>query len=148
VDGRKMKELVANAPPVGGRWKPAPGSVPDLNTMPLTAFQDTVGAFLQDMGFTLQKIRKMNDGAILARVEEIHPLIGGEFVVIARQVPEKSEVPAETVLETTRIMNAEFCRRGILLVTGRFSAEAQAAARSMAVELVDKPRWVRLYTGG
>ena len=86
-------------------------------------------------------------GQTFARVRLANPLVGGEFTVLARQVPERLEVPAEVVRETARVMEAEFCRRGILFVTGSFTAEARTLARSLSVELVDRTRWVRMYGG-
>ncbi len=156
VDGRWLKELAKATPGEGAAVeKPAevfagitPGKAPDLNGISLTAFQDKVDETLKGLGFRVVKIRKMTDGAIFARVEDTHPLVGGVFAVLARQAPADSEVSAEVVRETARVMDSEFCRRGLLMATASFTAEARGVARSLAVELVDRGKWTRLFSGG
>jgi len=64
--------------------------------------------------------------------------------VMARQFPAEDRVSAELVSELTHVMTAEFCRRGILMVTADFSREAQALARFSGVELVDRNLWENL----
>lgn len=150
VDGRRLKSLLAStAIPPSWEGFPGltPGSVPDLDGMSLNVFQETVGSFVTGLGFRVDRLRKMTDGAIFAKAVEDHPLLGGEFVFIARQVPPNREVAAEAVRETARIMEAEFCPRGFLLLTGPVSGEARALARSLSVDPVDRSRWIRLYSG-
>ena len=153
VDGRMLKALMPGTGNIpvevngAGSGGLLPGVAPDLEHMSLTAFQEAVEGCLKGLGFEVRKIRKLTDGAIFARVEDAHPLVGGEFVVMARQVPAVKEVPGEVVRETSRVMEAELCRRGILLVTGNFTGEARLLARSLAVELVDGNRWIRLFAG-
>jgi hypothetical protein len=150
VDGRRLKELLSGTAPAAG-WEGfrgvTPGRVPDLNGMPLTAFLETVEGFLRGLGFDVRKVRRLTDGAVFARIVDPHPLIGGEFAVLARQVPSDREIAAEVVREMGRVMEAEFCRRGLLMATGPFSAEARTLARSLAVELVERSRWAHLFGG-
>ena len=147
VDGVKLSEGLEGQS-YDGRWTvrvvDEKGVVTDLSRMPLMSFEKEVDLFLKSLGFRVEKSRRVPGGAVVAVAEFPHPVTGGKFAVMARQFPAEDRVSAELVSELTHVMTAEFCRRGILMVTADFSREAQALARFSGVELVDRNLWENL----
>lgn len=147
VDGKVLSGLL-DGPAYDGRWNiqaaDEKGVLTDLSQMPLLGFEQEVDQFLKNLGFRVVKIRRAPGGAIVAVVEHAHPVTGGKFAVLAKQFPLETQVPAEQVSEFARIMQAEFCNRGILMATAGFSVEARTLSRISRVELVDRNGWENL----
>jgi restriction endonuclease Mrr len=82
-------------------------------------------------------VKKVPGGTVQILADYDHPVIGGNFMVLARQYPEGSQVHADLVKELDEITREEACKRGIYVVTGAFTEEARNVSRKMAVDLVD-----------
>jgi len=147
VDGAKLSEGLEGQS-YDGRWTirvvDEKGVVTDLSKMALTHFEREVDLFLKSMGFKVEKIRRVPGGAIVAVADFPHPVTGGKFAVMARQFPVGERISSELVSELSHVMNSEFCRRGILMVTADYARDAQALARFSGVELVDRTLWENL----
>jgi hypothetical protein len=63
---------------------------------------------------------------------------------MAKQYPETERVNAELVSELTHVMSAEFCQRGLLMVTADYGMDARAISRFSGVELLDRNTWENL----
>lgn len=140
----KLNEILA-MPAYDGRWTfrvvDEKGVFTDLGRMPLLSFEKETDLFLKSLGFRVSKIRRVPGGAVVAVADHDHPITGGKFAVMARQVPEGERVPAELVSELSHVMASEFCHRGLLMVTADFGPDARALARHSNVELVDRNLW-------
>ncbi len=147
VDFTKLFQLL-EGPAYDGRWTfrmvDEKGVVNDLSRMTLINFQEEVSLFLKSMGFRVEKSRRAIGGAIVVVAEHPHPITGGKFTVMAKQFPEGERVPAELVSELGHIMTAEFCYRGLLMVTADFAPDARALSRFSNVDLVDRTIWDNL----
>jgi len=144
VDVGRLAGLL-EARPYDGRWSfrvvDEKGVTADLARLSILDFEKETALFLKSAGFQVVKIRRVPGGAVVAVAEHDHPITGGKFAVMARQVQGEERVPAELVSELSHVMDAEFCHRGLLMVTGDLSREAQALARVSGVELVDRNLW-------
>jgi len=142
VDVGSLTELLERGP-YEGRWGGVDekGVTADLTRLSVLDFEKETDLFLKSAGFRVVKIRRVPGGSVLAVAEHDHPITGGKFAVMARQVQGEERVPAELVSELSHVMNAEFCHRGLLMVTGDLSREAQVLARISGVELVDRNLW-------
>jgi hypothetical protein len=144
IDGRRLFELL-DGNPYDIRWTfrvvDEKGVVTDLNRMALLNFEQEVDLFLKSMGFRMEKIRRVPGGAVVAVVEHPHPVVGGKFAVMAKQMAADALVSPELVSEFTHVMKAEFCHRGLLMAPAGFSREAMALSRFSGVELVDRNLW-------
>jgi restriction endonuclease Mrr len=109
----------------------------EMSSMPLAQFQDLVVGLLSKLSFAVQKVKKVPGGTVQILADYDHPVIGGNFMVLARQYPEGSQVHADLVKELDEITREEACKRGIYVVTGAFTEEARNVSRKMAVDLVD-----------
>ncbi|HVZ81162.1 MAG TPA: restriction endonuclease [bacterium] len=147
VDGARLEELVAG-PPYDGRWTfrivDEKGVVQDLSRMPLLSFEKETDLFLKSMGFRVEKIRRQPGGSVVAVAQYPHPVVGGKFCVMAKQFQASETVSPEFVSEMSHVMKAEFCDRGLLMVTTAIGQEARALARFSNVDLVDRNTWENL----
>ena len=73
--------------------------------------------------------------------------MGGNFLVLARQYPETAPVHADLVRELDELTREEACKRGIYIVTGRYTEEARNITRKLAVDLVDGAKLSELLEG-
>ena len=119
----------------------------ELSAMSLSQFQDLVVGVLAKMNFDVQKVKKVPGGTFQIQVDFQHPVVGGSFLVLARQYPETAPVHADLIRELDEIAREEACKRGIYIVTGRFTEEAKNISRSMAVDLVDGAKLSGLMEG-
>lgn len=119
----------------------------ELSSMPLAQFQDLAVAVLAKMNFDVQKIKKVPGGTLQIQVDFQHPVVGGSFLVLARQYPETAPVHADLIRELDEVTREESCKRGIYIVTGRFTEEAKNISRTMAVDLVDGVKLNELMQG-
>ncbi len=119
----------------------------ELSSMPLAQFQDMVVAVLGKMNFDVQKLKKVPGGTLQIQVDFQHPVVGGSFLVLARQYPETAPVHADLIRELDVLAREEACKRGIYIVTGRYTEEARNIARTMAVDLVDGLKLTQLMEG-
>ncbi|HJT24743.1 MAG TPA: restriction endonuclease, partial [bacterium] len=119
----------------------------ELSSMPLAQFQDLAVGVLSKMNFDVQKVKKVPGGTLQIQVDYQHPVVGGSFLVLARQYPETAPVHADLVRELDEVAREEGCKRGIYIVTGRFTEEAKNISRTMAVDLVDGSKLSGLMEG-
>ncbi len=119
----------------------------ELSSMPLAQFQDLVLSVLAKMNFDVQKVKKVPGGTLQIQVDFQHPVVGGSFLVLARQYPETAPVHADLIRELDEVTREEDCKRGIYIVTGRFTEEAKNISRTMAVDLVDGSKLSELMEG-
>lgn len=119
----------------------------EMSALSLAQFQDLVLSVLAKMSFTVQKVKKVPGGTLQIQVDFSHPVVGGSFLVLARQYPETSPVHADLIRELDEITREEACKRGIYIVTGRYTEEAKNISRKMAVDLVDGARLAELIEG-
>jgi len=108
-----------------------------LSSIPLAQFQDLAVGLLTQLGFDVGKVKKIPGGTLQILADFQHPVIGGNFMILARQYPETASVHADLVRELDELTREEGCKRGIYLVTGQFTEEAKNISRKMAVDLVD-----------
>lgn len=119
----------------------------ELSSMPLAQFQEMVLALLAKMSFSVQKVKKVPGGTLQIQADFSHPVVGGSFLVLARQYPETAPVHADLIRELDEITREESCKRGIYIVTGRYTEEAKNISRTMAVDLVDGAKLTELMEG-
>jgi len=119
----------------------------ELSSMPLAQFQDLAVGVLAKMNFDVRKIKKVPGGTLQIQVDFQHPVVGGSFLVLARQYPETAPVHADLIRELDEVTREEGCKRGIYIVTGRFTEEAKNISRTMAVDLVDGMKLHELMEG-
>ena len=119
----------------------------ELSSMPLAQFQDLVLGVLAKMNFNVQKVKKVPGGTLQIQVDFQHPVVGGSFLVLARQYPETAPVHADLVRELDELARVEGAKRGIYIVTGRYTEEAKNITRTMAVDLVDVAKLSELMEG-
>src|SRR5579871_2521793 len=105
----------------------------ELSSLPLAQFQDLAVGVLAKMNFDVRKIKKVPGGTLQIQVDFQHPVVGGSFLVLARQYPETAPVHADLIQELDEVTREEGCKRGIYIVTGRFTEEARNISRTMAV---------------
>src|SRR5258708_23027252 len=72
---------------------------------------------------------------------------GGNFVVLPRQYPENAPVHADLVRQLDELTREEACKRGIFVVTGRFTEEAKNISKKLAIDLVDGPKFSEILEG-
>ncbi len=109
----------------------------ELSSLPLAQFQDLVTGFLAKMSFEVLKVKKVPGGTLQIQADFRHPVVGGSFLILARQYPETAPVHADLVRELDELAREEACKRGVYIITGRFTEEARNITRKMAVDLVD-----------
>ena len=119
----------------------------ELNSMSLDEFQNLVTGFLTKMSFEVLKTKKIPGGTIQIMVDFHHPVVGGNFVVLARQYPENAPVHADLVRQLDELAREEACKRGIFVVTGRFTEEAKNISKKLAIDLVDGPKFSEILEG-
>lgn len=119
----------------------------ELSTMPLAEFQDMVLGLLSKLGFDVQKIKKIPGGTLQIAADFSHPVIGGNFTVLARQYPESAQVHADLVRELDELTREEACKRGLYFVTAEFTEEAKNITRKLAVDLVGGQKLSELLAG-
>jgi restriction endonuclease Mrr len=119
----------------------------EMSALPLAQFQDLVLSVLTKMSFSVQKVKKVPGGTLQIQVDFSHPVVGGSFLVLARQYPETSPVHADLIRELDEVTREEACKRGIYIVTGRYTEEARNISRKMAVDLVDGTKLAELMEG-
>jgi restriction endonuclease Mrr len=119
----------------------------EFSSMPLAQFQDLVLNVLGKMNFEAQKVKRVPGGTLQIQADFSHPLVGGSFLVLARQYPETAPVHADLIRELDEVAREEACKRGIYIVTGRFTEEAKNISRTMAVDLVDGAKLTELMEG-
>jgi hypothetical protein len=119
----------------------------EFSSMPLAQFQDLVLSVLAKMSFDVQKVKKIPGGTLQIQADFSHPVVGGSFLVLARQYPETAPVHADLIRELDEVTREEACKRGIYIVTGRFTEEAKNISRKMAVDLVDGVKLTELIQG-
>jgi hypothetical protein len=119
----------------------------ELSSMPLAQFQDLVLSVLAKMSFEVQKVKKVPGGTLQIQADFSHPVVGGSFLVLARQYPETSPVHADLIRELDEVTREEACKRGVYIVTGGFTEEAKNISRKMAVDLVDGVKLSGLMEG-
>src|SRR5260221_14161023 len=69
----------------------------ELNSMSLDEFQNLIVGFLSKMSFEVLKVKKIPGGTIQILADFHHPVIGGNYAVLARQYPENAPVHADLV---------------------------------------------------
>jgi hypothetical protein len=119
----------------------------ELSSMPLAQFQDLILSVLAKMSFEVQKVKKVPGGTLQIQADFSHPVVGGSFLVLARQYPETSPVHADLIRELDEVTREEACKRGVYIVTGGFTEEAKNISRKMAVDLVDGVKLSGLMEG-
>lgn len=119
----------------------------ELSSMPLAQFQEMILALLAKMSFSVQKVKKVPGGTLQIQADFSHPMVGGSFLILARQYPETAPVHADLIRELDEITREESCKRGIYIVTGRYTEEAKNISRNMAVDLVDGTKLTELMEG-
>jgi hypothetical protein len=119
----------------------------ELSSMPLAQFQDLILSVLAKMSFEVQKVKKVPGGTLQIQADFSHPVVGGSFLVLARQYPETSPVHADLIRELDEVTREEACKRGVYIVTGGFTEEAKNISRKMAVDLVDGVKLSALMEG-
>ncbi|HUO57845.1 MAG TPA: restriction endonuclease, partial [bacterium] len=119
----------------------------ELNALSLDQFQALVAGFLAKMNFEVLKAKKIPGGTLQFQVDFRHPVVGGNFTVLARQYPESAPVHADLVRQLDELSREEATKRGIFVVTGRFTEEARNISKKMAVDLVDGPKFNELLEG-
>ncbi len=164
-----IERLMENAPRINVRYESAKTKVEDgwekpkvmeepeviqetlrgkeFSSMPLAEFQDLVLRVLAKMSFEVQKVKKVPGGTLQIQADFSHPVVGGSFLVLARQYPETAPVHADLIRELDEVTREEACKRGIYIVTGRFTEEAKNISRKMAVDLVDGVKLTELIEG-
>ncbi len=118
-----------------------------MSEMPLAEFQDLAVGLLGKLGFDVRKVKKVPGGTIQIQADFPHPVIGGSFMVLARQYPETAPVHVDLVRELDELTREESCKRGIYIVTGQFTEEAVNSTRKLAVDLVDGRKIAELLDG-
>ncbi len=111
-----------------------------LSGIALSEFQALAQTFLTQLGFEVGKVKKIPGGTLQMLADFQHPVLGGQFMILARQYPENAQVHADLVRELDELAREEGCKRGIYLVTGQFTEEAKNSGRKMAVDLIDGRR--------
>ncbi len=120
-------------------------SVPsDLSALSVPALTELMGALLSDLGFSVEKLGRLQGAAVKAVATHAHPVLGGKVAVLARLLPEKQPVDEETVREFLRVMEAEFCTRGFLFLPAYLTPKARALARTSGVDTVERADWMNL----
>jgi hypothetical protein len=119
----------------------------ELSAMPLPQFQELVAGLLAKLGFEVQRVKKLPGGIIQLQADLAHPVLGGAFLVLARQQSETAPIHAEMVRELDELAREEACKRGIFIVTCPFTEEARNISKKMAVDLVDGKRLRELMEG-
>ncbi|HVM33355.1 MAG TPA: restriction endonuclease [bacterium] len=115
-----------------------------LSSLPLAEFQELAQGLLGRMGFVGAKAKKVPGGTLQILAEFPDPVLGGQYMILARQYPENAAVHADLVRELDELARQEGYRRGIYLVTGVFTEEARNISRKIAVDLVDGQRLAAL----
>jgi hypothetical protein len=123
---------------------PDPQREKPLSAIALSEFQALAQGLLSQLGFDVAKVKKIPGGTLQIMADFRHPVLGGNFMVLARQYPENAQVHADLVRELDELAREEGCKRGIYLVTGQFTEEAKNSARKMAVDLIDGQRFKEL----
>ncbi|MGH7739579.1 MAG: restriction endonuclease [bacterium] len=111
-----------------------------LSGIPLARFQAMAQGLLSRLGYDIVKVKKIPGGTLQLMVDFPHPVLGGRFMVLARQYPENAQVHADLVRELDELAREESCKRAIYLVTGLFTEEARNISRKIAVDIIDGPR--------
>jgi hypothetical protein len=111
-----------------------------LSGIALAEFQVLAQGLLTQLGFEVGKVKKIPGGTLQMLADFQHPVLGGQFMILARQYPENAQVHADLVRELDELAREENCKRGIYLVTGQFTEEAKNGSRKMAVDLIDGRR--------
>ena len=119
----------------------------ELSSMPLAQFQELVLGVLAKMNFNVEKVKKVPGGTLQIQIDFQHPVVGGNFLVLARQYPETAPVHADLVRELDEVARVEGAKRGIYIVTGGYTEEAKNISRNMAVDLVDGVKLTQLLEG-
>jgi Restriction endonuclease len=119
----------------------------ELSSLSLAAFEELVLGVLGKMSFEVLGVKKVPGGTLQIQADFHHPVVGGRFLVLARQYPETAPVHADLVRELDVLAREESCKRGVYIVTGRFTDEAKNISRNMAVDLVDGVRLDGLIQG-
>ncbi len=112
----------------------------ELNALPLPKFQELILHFLSKMSFDVLGVKNIPGGTIQIQADFHHPVIGGNFIILARQYPETTPVHADLVRALDEQAREESCKRGIYIVTGRFTEEAKNITKKLAIDLVDGER--------
>ncbi len=136
-DGWETPAETERATPEAPRDKP-------LSGLPLADFQELSRGLLAKLGFEVGKVKKIPGGTLQMIADFQHPVLGGSFMVLARQYPENAQVHADLVKELDDLTREEGMKRGIYLVTGAFTEEAKNISRKMAVDLMDGQRFKQL----
>lgn len=118
-----------------------------LNDMPLAQFQAMVVSLLGKMGFEATGVKKVPGGTLQVQADFSHPVLGGSYMILARQFPVGSQVHADLVRELDEVTREEHCRRGIYFVTVEYTEEARNISRKLAVDLVDGKKLQALLDG-
>ncbi len=118
-----------------------------LNDMPLAQFQSLIVGLLTKMGFESARVKKVPGGTLQVQADFTHPVLGGSFLVLARQFPAAAQVHADLVRELDEVAREESCRRGIYFVTSEYTEEARNISRNLAVDLVDGKKLRELLEG-
>ncbi len=119
----------------------------ELNSLSLDDFQKLVVSFLSKMNFDVVKVKKIPGGTIQIQADFNHPVVGGSFTVLARQYPETAPVHADLVRQLDELAREEASKRGIFIVTGRYTEEGKNISKKMAVDLVDGVKFSQLLEG-
>ncbi len=109
----------------------------ELSSMPLAQFKEMVTGLLVKMGFDVKKVKSVPGGTLQVQADFSHPVLGGNYLVLARQFPETAPVHADLVRELDEVTREESCKRGIYIVTAQFTEEAKNITKKLAVDLVD-----------
>jgi restriction endonuclease Mrr len=119
----------------------------ELSNMPLAQFQDLMAGLFGKLGFSVQKVKKVPGGTVQIMAQFSHPVLGGDFLILARQYPPGAPVHADLVRELDELTREEACKRGIYVVTGQFTEEARNISLKAAVDLVDGSKLAELLEG-
>jgi hypothetical protein len=116
----------------------------DLSALPVPAMQDLMTGLLGDLGFTVGRLNRMQNGAVKAVVTHNHSVLGGKAAVLARSFPERQRVDEEIVREFVNVMETEFCDRGFLFLSAYLTPKARALAASSGILPIERNEWYNL----
>ena len=119
----------------------------ELNSLTQLKFQELILHFLSKMSFDVRGVKNAPGGAIQIQADFQHPVVGGNFIILARQYPETAPVHADLVRSLDEQAREESCKRGIFIITGRFTEEAKNITRKLAVDLVDGAKLTEVLEG-
>jgi hypothetical protein len=133
-------------------WRPAVDP-PDLfitelanqkepEKLSIAEFESVVVKMLRRHGFDVPKVRVAPGNQLEFLAYHSHPLLGGSCLVWARQYPATVRVPLGMVEALECRVRDESRQRGIYLVTGSFTEEAEYRSRKLSLAIADRHQFL------